>query len=389
MAQVTVQDVLREGFAAYRKSHPLPPYVVHAAQRMMKCRTSALGGHVKSCRCRHVQRVWYNSCKHRACPQCAFLEVEKWLARQKERLLACDHYHTIFTVPEDLNPLWQYNRRLFAQLLFTSVRDTLLELLGDEKYMGGRPGMIMALHTWGSNLSRHPHIHCLVTGGGLADDGTWKKPRRNCLLPRIPLMIVFRGKFRDALLQALARGQLRLPPQRRASQVRGLLNKLGRQTWNVKILECYAEGRGVLTYLARYLRGGPISNRRLLRYDERGVTFLCKDSRELDGNDRPTKKPITLTRDEFIHRLLEHVPPPHMQMVRSYGLYANNQSEALETARQLLGQRPVAMQPKLLAIDVLRCFVEPEPEQCPRCHEPVIIREVLQPSRPPPHPQAA
>lgn len=384
MAQVTVQDVLREGFAAYHQTHALPPYVVSAAERMIQCRTSALGGHVKSCRCGHVKRVWYNSCKHRACPQCAFLEVEKWLAQQRERLLACDHYHTVFTVPAELNELWQYNRRLFAQLLFTSVRDTLLKLLADEQHMGARPGMIMALHTWGSNLSTHPHIHCLVTGAGLANDGTWKQARRKGLLPRQPVMIVFRGKFREALLRALARDKLRLPPQTRTSQLKGLLNKLGRQVWNVKILECYAEGRGVLTYLARYLRGGPISNRRLLSSDQRGVTFVYKDSRQLDPQDRPAKKPITLSHQEFIHRLLQHVPPPHMQMVRSYGLYANNQTEPLKTARSLLGQRPMAAPPKLRALDVLQCFAEPEPERCPLCHEPILAWVVPKPSRPPP-----
>lgn len=389
MAQVTVQEVLREGFASYRQQHALPPYVVRAAERMMKCRTSALGGHVKSCRCGHVERVWYNSCKHRACPQCAFLEVEKWLAQQKERLLACDHYHTVFTVPAELNGVWQYNRRLFAQLLFSSVRDTLFKLLGDDKHLGARPGMIMALHTWGSNLSTHPHIHCLVTGGGLTEEGTWKQVRRNCLLPRKPLMIIFRGKLRAALLRALARGELRLPPQLREAQLRGLLNKLGRQVWNVKILECFAEGRGVLTYLARYLRGGPITNRRLLCNDPRGVTFLCKDSRQLDPQGRPTKKTVTLSRDQFIHRLLEHVPPPQMQMVRSYGLYANNQSQSLEQARSLLGQRPVAAKVKLLAEDVVRCFGEREPERCPVCHAPVLVRAILQPSRPPPQQYAA
>jgi hypothetical protein len=278
---------------------------------------------------------------------------------------------------------------LFARLLFHSVRDTLCELLGDEKHMGGRPGMIMALHTWGSNLSVHPHIHCLVTGGGLGDDGTWKKVRRTCLLPRKPLMIVFRGKFRAALLRALARDELRLPPQMRARQLQGLLNKLGRQAWNVKILECFAEGHGVLTYLARYLRGGPISNRRLLRYDQRGVTFLCKDSRQVNSQRRPAKKPLTLPRDEFIHRLLQHVPPPQMQMVRSYGLYANNQTELLQTARRLLGQRPVVPKVKLLAADVLRCFGEREPDRCPRCDGPVVERVVLQPIRPPPHQHAA
>ena len=151
-------------------------------QRIGDCRTAALGGHVKACRCGHLQKVWYNSCKHRSCPQCAFLEIEKWLYRQKQRLLNCDHYHVVFTVPAELNDIWGLNRKQFANLLFTSVRDSLLKLLADPKYLGARPGLIMALHTWGKTLIVHPHIHCLVTGGGLTTEGEWKTVRKRCHL---------------------------------------------------------------------------------------------------------------------------------------------------------------------------------------------------------------
>jgi hypothetical protein len=161
--------------------------------------------------------------------------------------VACDHYHTIFTLPQDLNDLWRYNRREFTNLLFLAVRDTLFELLGDAKYLGARPGMILALHSWGSNLITHLHIHCLLTGGGLSRDGRWLAVRKKCLLPRKVLMIKFRGKLLCYLRRSVDKGGLQPPPGRRSAQVRGLLNKLGRQVWNVKIQDRYKHGRGVLT----------------------------------------------------------------------------------------------------------------------------------------------
>ena len=137
----------------------------------MQCRTAALGGHIQACPDGHMSRIWYNSCRHRSCPQCAYLQTERWLALQRARLLACDHYHVIFTLPHDLNPLWLANVPVMTTLLFQAVRDTLVELLADPKYLGAQPGILAALHTWSQTLVLHPHVHCLVTGGGLPPDG--------------------------------------------------------------------------------------------------------------------------------------------------------------------------------------------------------------------------
>ena len=159
MSDVTVQAVLRAGFNDYSKSHPLPGYVVNAAERMIACRTSAMGGHKKVCPQGHVELIWYNSCKDRSCPQCAFLDMEKWLARQKSRLLSCHHYHTIFTVPSELNSVWAYNRKIFADCMFHSVRDTFYKLLGDPKYLGATPGMVMSA----AHLGKEPSLIILTS----------------------------------------------------------------------------------------------------------------------------------------------------------------------------------------------------------------------------------
>ncbi len=171
MALVTLQTIFQDAFPAYEQTHPLPAHVRRAARAIMQCRTAALGGHVQACPDGHMARIWYNSCRHRSCPQCAYLQTERWLALQQARLLACDHYHVIFTLPHELNPLWLANVPVMTTLLFQAVRDTLGTLLADPKYLGAQPGIIAALHTWSQTLVLHPHVHCLVTGGGLTPDG--------------------------------------------------------------------------------------------------------------------------------------------------------------------------------------------------------------------------
>ena len=173
----------------------------------MQCRTAVLGGHIQACPDGHMTRIWYNSCRHRSCPQCAFLQTERWLTCQRARLLACDHYHVIFTLPHDLNPLWLANVPVMTTLLFQAVRDTLGTLLADPTHLGAQPGIIAALHTWSQTLVLHPHVHCLVTGGGLTPAGTWRAVRHGFLLPVRVVMAVFRGKMLAALRQAWVRGK--------------------------------------------------------------------------------------------------------------------------------------------------------------------------------------
>src|SRR5262244_3786146 len=283
MGTVTLQTIFQDAFPAYEQAHPLPVHVRRAARALMQCRTAALGGHVQACPDGHVARIWYNSCRHRACPQCAYLQTEWWLAFQQARLLACDHYHVIFTLPHELNPLWLANVPGMTTLLFQAVRDTLGTLLADSKYLGAQPGIIVALHTWSQTLVLHPHIHCLVTGGGLTADGSWQAVRHGFLLPVRVVMAVFRGKMLAAIRQAWVREELVLPAAVRPQQLLHLLRRLGhpRKTkWNVHIRERYRHGVGVVTYLARYLRGGSIKNARLVAWDGNRVTFTCRARQE-------------------------------------------------------------------------------------------------------------
>jgi hypothetical protein len=302
------------------------------------------------------------------CPQCAYIRVERWLEKYKARLLACDHYHTIFTIPDELNDLWLANVKPMTELLFTSVRDTLVELLGDDKYMGALPGIIAALHTWGQTLVLHPHIHCLVTGGGLSEMGQWKGTRRKkFLIPSRVVMKVFRGKFLDKIRRSAKRGGLRLPEGMSLQRLENRLNKLGRVKWNVYISERYGYGEGVLIYLARYLKGGPISNKRLIKFDGQEVVFKYVNNREADEGGEGKRGVMRLEVEEFIRRWLLHVPEPGSQMVRFYGLYGHRKKEELERSREELGQGPVE---EVEELDWQRYCAqrgEEHPERCKVC----------------------
>jgi hypothetical protein len=319
MASHVLQHLLEAHSPEYERTHAFPEHVREAVHCLRSGRTAALGGHVQACPDGHVERVWYNSCRHRFCPQWTYLQIAQWLERQQARLLRWDHYHVIFTLPRELNPLWLAKVREVATLLFHTAWATLSELLGDPKYLGATPGMLAALHPWEQTLVLHPHLHCLVTGGGW-DGARWRAGRNGYLLPARVVMPGFRGKLLAAVHTALDAGQLTLPAGVTPPQLRMLLHRLGRQKWHVQIMTRYAHGQGVATYLARYLRGGPLKPGRIVSWDAQTVTFRYADNQELDAQGRGKRKLLPLAVTDFLQRWVLHVPPPGLAVVRSYGL---------------------------------------------------------------------
>lgn len=383
--ECTLRAVFQQHFAAFANTHKLPWHVHRAAHWLARCRTMALGGHIRRCPEGHVERVWYNSCHQRCCPQCQGLASERWLEAQKARLLACAHHHLIFTIPHELNDLWSFNRAPMAQALFAAVRDTLAELLGDAKYLGARPAFLLALHTWGRSLVLHPHIHALVADGGLGDDGLWQPPRRSHFLPARVVMMVFRGKLLAALRDGLAQSTLQLPARLSRERFHSLLNKLGRVKWNVRLCTRYAHGAGVATYLARYLRGGPLKNAQLIEVDQHHIGFVYRPHGEEDQDAAPQAF-MRLSPERFFARYLPHLPTPGLQRVRAYGLYAHTQRARLDRARSQLGQAPVAPPPPLSPQAFLQRIVPAAtPFACPRCGRAFITEAFRQHATGPPN----
>jgi len=326
-----------------------------------------------------VERVWYNSCRHRACPQCNGLSRERWLQRMRSRLIGCAHHHVIFTIPHELNALWMLNTPAMMQALFAAVRATLTQLLGDPRYLGAQAGAVMALHTWSRALALHPHIHALVTDGGLSGAGLWVSPKRSHFLPARVVMALFRGKLIAALRALHRAAELRLPETLSEAHFDRLLNRLGRVKWNVRVQSRYAHGEGVSVYLARYVRGGALNNAQITHASDTSVRFRYRPHRASDAMT------MTLTPPNFLARVLVHAPEPRRHTVRYFGLYAARHTEALNQARALNDQPPIEPVTPVSCEDFLARFANAEDRiHCPQCGARLVRCARLAPVRAPP-----
>ena len=363
MTKPGVQAIFQEGYAEFERGHPLSRQAREAAWRLMNCRTAVMGGHVEFCEEGHFERNHYNSCRHRLCPQCSFAQNQKWLEFQKERLLECAHYHVIFTLPHELNALWKTHEKELTNLLFHNASETLRELLEDSQYLEASCGWMASLHTWSRELSLHPHLHVLVTAGGLKE-GKWVEKPGEYLLPFGVARDLFRGKMRASLMEKLNDGTLQVPPASTLQKGLNELNRLGREKWNVKICPKYEYGDGVLIYLSQYFRGSPVGKGRILSVEEGQVTL--KTGRGTDS------KVVKFSVETFMSRFLQHVPPKSSIRVRSYGLYSNSaRQKSWETARQLLKQRGISprkpSKPVLERVNQKLSEILATPQACPIC----------------------
>jgi Putative transposase/Transposase zinc-binding domain len=369
-SRATIQRILHDNWRAFAAKSPQPLFVHRAAFLLAHCRTALMGGHVERCEHGHVEKVHYNSCRHRCCPGCSAAPRKSWLDKQQAKMLDTAAMQVVFTLPSELAKLWRMNKQPIADALFNSSKDSLLKLLADPQFLGAQPELLGALHTWSQTLSAHPHVHYIVTFGGLAADGTWKTPTRDCLLPRQVLMSMFRGKFLDKVRKLVSSDKLLMPEGWTKLKCLSLLNELGRAPWNVKLLERYAHAEGVTLYLARYLKGGPIGNSRIVSYSDGEVTFRYLD-RKNPAN--PQTKTMKLPVDKFLERWSQHIPPAKMHTVRAYGLYANGNGKRLEQARSQIA-RPV-LPPSASTLDKPEKREEEIKEQkrCPICNGSIII----------------
>ena len=295
------------------------------------CRTAELGGHVEACdQCGH-RRIAYNSCRNRHCPKCQASACARWMEQRGAELLPVEYFHVVFTLPDDFNALALANKRVVYGVLFDAVARTLLEVAAHPKRLGAQIGFLAILHTWGQNLSLHPHVHCVVPGGGLAPDGSrWISCRPGFFLPVRVLSRVFRGKFIEGLKRARAQGKLTGWDEPRAFE--RLLDASVRRDWVVYAKPPFGSPGQVLKYLARYTHRIAISNRRLVAVNDRTVSFNWKDYAH--GN-----RPRTMTLDgaEFLRRFLLHAVPSGFMRIRQFGLLANRARTAnLQRCRQLL-----------------------------------------------------
>jgi hypothetical protein len=310
-------------------------------QALTACRTAALGGHVEACDdCGH-QRISYNSCRNRHCPKCQSLTRAQWIEDRKSELLDCPYFHIVFTLPEEVAAIAYQNKAMLYNLLFAATANTLRTIAADPKHLGAEIGFFAVLHTWGQSLVHHPHLHCVVPGGGLSADGErWIACRPGFFLPVRVLSRFFRRRFLELLEQAFDRGELQffsaLEELREREAFRRYLDPLRKKEWIVYAKAPFAGPAQVLDYVGRYTHRVAISNNRLLDIEDGQVTFRWKDYRDGDA-----QKTMTLTAEEFIRRFLLHVLPPGLQRIRYYGFLGNRyRKEKLEQCRRLLHMSP-------------------------------------------------
>jgi hypothetical protein len=338
-------DIVREHGASYRRRHVLLPEQHEVLSAVERCRTAALGGHLDVCTACGYSAPSYNSCRNRHCPKCQAMAQAKWIAGRMARVLPIPYFHVVFTLPAELRPLAAHNRRAIFDMLFAAASATLLELGRDPERLGAELGITMVLHTWARDLTFHPHVHAIVTGGGLSPDGARWLPARRYLFPVEVMGALFRGKLLAALDTAIARGEVEMPGGEAADPEAWdhLRDRLHRMRWNVYAKRPFGGAEQVIRYLGRYTHRVGISNHRLVTMDERGVTFRTKDG-----------KTVTLSPDAFLGRFLQHVLPDGFVKIRHFGLMAaSHATTRLEVARALLvrGACPAAAPPQRLTED--------------------------------------
>jgi hypothetical protein len=372
-----VADVLRAagpGYRAQQRGH-LSLGQLKVMSAIEACRSAALGGHALQCSSCGQPQISYNSCRNRHCPKCQGAAALRWLQDRQADLLPVPYFHVVFTLPAPIAAIGYYNKALVYGLLFDAAAATLQTTALDSKHLGARIGATLVLHTWGSALTHHPHVHGIVPGGGLASDAQrWVRCRPGFFLPVRVLSRLFRRLFLEGLLAAHDAGQLRFFGQEAEladpALFRQWLAPLRAVEWVVYAKRPFAGPKQVLEYLSRYTHRVAISNHRLLGFDERGVTFRWKDYR---AKGRTRHKVMTLASEEFIRRFLLHVLPPGLHRIRHYGLLANaGRKDSLALARKLLGQVASVVEAAATSADT-----PPPTFVCRHCGAPMIIVQVM------------
>jgi len=380
-----VADIFRQYGPAYRQAHRLPRYQHRLMRAIEACRTPLLGGVVERCDHCHYTHIQYRSCRNRHCPKCQGLARAHWLQQRTAELLPVEYFHVVFTIPEPLTAIAFQNKEVVYGILFRTAAQTLLTIARDPKHLGADIGWFAVLHTWGQNLHLHPHLHCVVPGGGLSLDDRWIACRPGFFLPVRVLSRRFRRLFLQALEKAYAAGQLQLFSEleslRQPRAFARYLAPLREAEWVVYAKPPFGGPQQVLQYLGRYTHRVAISNERLLRLEQGQVSFRWKDYRH---PQRP--KVMTIAADEFIRRFLLHALPPGFQRIRYYGFLANcHRTRSLDLCRQYLAAPCSDLLPRPTDYrDFYARLTGRNLRRCPHCQIGTLIQvEILFPAHGP------
>ncbi|MFV0328867.1 MAG: IS91 family transposase [Dysgonomonas sp.] len=368
----TMQDVLRQFYARYLDVYTPNSHQAKTVHHILNCKTGAYGANISRCGSCGYAQYHNNSCRDRSCPMCQALSNELWVDAQNEHILDIDYYHLVFTCPSELNPLIYCNQKDLYPLFFHAVAETILELSEDPVHLGGTPGFISIMHTWGSNLSYHPHIHALSTCGGLDAERNWCQKKERFFLPGQVMAMLFKGKFLAGLKKMHDAGGLcyegEAEKYRNQYEYQELLDVCYEKNWVTDIRESFAGAETVMNYLGRYTHRIAISNSRILQMDENTVTIRIKDYK--NGG---AWKELTLEGVEFIRRFLMHIPPKRFVRIRRYGLISNhNKGKLIPICRNLTGCRGFLRRfRKNDKVHAIKVLYKKDVTVCPCCGEPL------------------
>lgn len=344
-------------------------------EAQISCRTEKQGKTRYQCPNQDSSIDVYHSCRNKGCTICGFKKQKDWLDQQKKRLLNCPHFHIIFTLPSEYRALWLYNRQWFIQTHFEVSSNALKTLLTQQKnkksdyptYLGATPGIISALHTWGRQLNLHPHIHCLVTGGGLTDDQQWKPVTKNFLLPAKVLKGHYRNLFQSRIKTLIKSDDIKLPKGQTKETLLRLHQQLFQKEWSVRIQPQYAHGKGILNYLSRYLGSRPLNPKQITSMNNKEVSFNYKDHRIGRNNN------LTLPIDEFMRRLLIHQGDVGIHTMRYYGIYASQAKNKWELVHRILSKTTDIKEEKRLLKDSIEKANQIFCECCGAIMQPIYV----------------
>lgn len=386
-SSIEVADIFRQYGPAYRAQYAsaLSNEQLRALHAIEVCRTAELGGHIDVCDQCGKERICYNSCRNRHCPKCQGLDKERWREARQEELLPVPYFHVVFTLPEKLGPLALRNQQVVYALLFKAASQTLLELSRDPQHLGGRIGCTAVLHTWSQTLTYHPHLHCIVPGGGLSEDGQhWIPSRAYFFLPVQVMSRLFRGKMMAYLKAAYQADELIFPGRIACLQESAAFQRLCQavygKEWVVYCKPPLGGPKQTLDYLARYTHRVALSNDRIVKLEKEQVTFRYRDS-----TDHNRIKYMTLPVFEFMRRFLLHILPDQFVKIRHYGLLSNRHRKIqLHQCRQLLGVAVMEEEPptptRVGWQELLQRLTGVDPTRCPYCEKGhMVTQRILEP----------
>ena len=338
LGQWVIQNILSAFFPRYEEKNKQPLRVLKAIEAQLICRKKEQGSSLYRCPEDGSIKEVFHSCRNRGCTVCNERQQNQWLEKQKERLLNCGHFHLVFTLPSEYHALWLHNRKWFIATHFKVVGETLKRLLHEptsskdtgKKHLGATTGFISVLHTWGRQLNLHPHIHCIITAGGLTKKGLWKESG-DYLVPIRALKALYRGKFQAEIKTLIESDDLNLPKNETKASLLAIHRAVYKKEWSINIQKKYLHGSGIMNYLSRYLGASPIKPQQIIEANNKKIVFRYKDHRDAKI------KQLSLTPDEFMRRYLMHQAEIGVHTVRYYGLYASQNKAKRQQCEDILG----------------------------------------------------